>query len=151
MVRTIVVAAMLVAGCTSRNPQICSSDMPDRVAYVVPRSTLQVQENVKGCVSHWAARLSFGEDSAETTARAALAACRDGFSDMQQQASFENKTLDFDRFTDEMFEIALFRVVQNRAGNCGIPEVGELPPLDKSENHLIIERDAKQQILNSYE
>ena len=50
--------SLALAGCSQRNPDICSTEFPDRVAYAPPQSAEQVKSNVKGCVAHWAARLS---------------------------------------------------------------------------------------------
>lgn len=124
------VAAALVASCGGKQDQICSA-IPDRVAYAPPHTAAQVRENVNRCVQHWAARLSLGSDPAAIVARAAVAACQEGLDDALAYAGDNSDEGERRAWEGRLYNLALFRAVQQRAGDCGIPPLGEMPEPDK--------------------
>lgn len=126
----IISGALVLTGCNEKQREICSP-IPDRIAYAPPFNAAQVRENVNRCVQHWAARLSFSSDPAETVAKAAIAACKEGMDDALSFAGGEPVEYDAGPWEKRLYDLALFRAVQQRAGDCGIPELGEMPPPDK--------------------
>jgi hypothetical protein len=93
----------------------------------------EMNENSEACVEHWAARLSFGQDRADIAAEAALGACGVGISEAQVMGRIVDKLDDTaaeqakrDREA-YLKRRAIFRIVQTRSGDCGIPEIGSLP------------------------
>lgn len=130
----IALAALLIGGCgDDRDGNICDADFPSRIGYAPPMNGEQVQDNARRCVQHWAARLSFSNESAITVAKAAVAACREGLDDVRMYALAEREPLDFSAYETRLMDLALFRAVQQRAGDCGIPELGEMPPPEKGQ------------------
>jgi len=133
-------AAFALVGCGAaddKQSNICSS-YPPRIVHVVPSTASETAENAQSCVQHWSGRLAFSKDPADTVVRAAYAACDGGIADVSTFAKFEP---DFDEaaWREQTARLALFRVVQQRAGDCGIPDLGEMPsisaaPEKKSQN-----------------
>lgn len=134
MVRTtsVILMASLIAGCSDDKARnICSSEYPARIAYAPAIDGPQVRENVSRCVQHWAARFSLSDASATEVAKAALGACREGLDDARLYEAENPQPLDWAAYESRLTELALYRAVQQRAGNCGIPDLGEMPRPEK--------------------
>lgn len=115
--------ALMVVGCADNrpNPMVCSNSIfPARTPEQNPTTFIQVRTNAEACIEHWAVRLSLGNDSAEVVAKAAIGACRSGINDMLVRSGAH--ATDLALWEKVMEERALFRVVQQRAGHCGLPD-----------------------------
>lgn len=127
---TIAIMTMFLTSCGSsspfgtRNGDVCS-DFPPRIVHMPADNTPEISQNAEACVQHWAARLSLGSDRADLVAQAALGACRPGIQDLHSRSNFDERSRQINE--RRLREMALFRVIQQRAGNCGVPEIGELP------------------------
>lgn len=122
----------LLAGCADEKARnICSAEYPARIAYAPAIDGPQVRENANRCVQHWAARFSLSRDSATEVARAALGACREGLDEAKIYSEADAEPFDWKAYESRMMELALYRAVQQRAGDCGIPELGEMPLPEK--------------------
>jgi hypothetical protein len=78
------------------------------------------------CVHKWAYRLSRAPDPAQTVADATVAACADAIAwqvnnGAEKDASPPERKVLGDQIMVSARELALFHVVQSRAGNCEIP------------------------------
>ncbi len=118
--------AILLTGCDSvqRNNDVCWSSFIPRVSHLVPVGYEQTRENVSGCMAHWAARLSLSEETPADVVQAATFACEGAFDDMR---AAPGPMGDPDGDIEKMRRDAYFIVVRQRAGNCGIPELGPIP------------------------
>lgn len=119
MVRTAALILLpLVAACNQANDGICSPVM-ERIQVITPIMGAEVRQNARACVEHWAARLSVGNEPVSVVVGAAMGACHDGLVDGEHDLSETDRRI----WRDGLRSIAQFRAVQQRAGNCGIPEV----------------------------
>lgn len=121
MVRSAALIGIAVlAGCKQGDPNICNSSFPARYAYMPAISTEEIEENAYRCAMHWGARLSLGSDAADLVAQAAVANCDE---QLRPEGSPERQNQ-----TNRLYRAALFAATQRRAGDCAIPDLGELPP-----------------------
>ena len=119
MVRAAVIGlALALAGCKQANDDICSPVM-SRIQVITPITGDDIRANVRACVEHWAARLSLSNEPVAVVVKATMGACHDGIVDgergLQVAQSFEWK--------QTLESLATFRAVQQRAGNCGVPDL----------------------------
>lgn len=106
------------------NDDVCSS-YPPRIVHLPADSPEKIRDNLDSCVQHWAARLSLGNDPAETVAQAAVVACKPGITDLIAELPVQIGTRN--AIEESLRDLALFRAVQQRAGKCGIPDLGPHP------------------------
>ena len=75
-------------------------------------------------MAHWAARLSLGNETPADVVQAATFACEGAINEMRANPGPMD---DPDADVERMRRDAFFIVVQQRAGNCGIPDLGPIP------------------------
>lgn len=112
--------ALCVVGCSEGNPNICSR--PPAVWDGLTRQAV-----TEGCLHRWAYRLARAPGPNPEIAEAALSACEDSVLMLAGQRA-EQYRVPADQLAEnteaakqEMRRLALFHVVQARAGDCPIP------------------------------
>lgn len=129
MKRLALLLPLVLTSCSGPNPDVCWSkyDFPDRYPHGFPDNLAEYRDASKACVEHWAARLSLGRDRPDFIARAALTACRSAIDATAFAAIRERIDFDANAWRSELTETAIYRSVQQRAGNCGVPDLGKDP------------------------
>eukprot|EP01035_Chromulina_nebulosa_P006772 gene6772-9150_t len=129
-----------MAGCGNANERICSTPpaledslklrdsgpAPDPVLAALRQGAF-----TRSCVHRWAYRIAAAPDSATTVAKAVVAGCRDAkdrWDALDYEANRSTDMLPSNRdgraitrsafHNEELEDLALFSVVQARAGNC---------------------------------
>ena len=112
---------LCVSACSSHNdPNICTSPAP----LWAPRTRADVAQN---CVHRWSYRLARAPGPNPEIAVATLGACDEAFDywaeDRRRRENLPNERLPEIKqaIRQQMQQLALYRVVQARAGNCDVP------------------------------
>lgn len=127
--------SLAVAACSQGGERICSPPLPLSAAHdklIVSQGVAEVlaaREAAEACVHRWGYRLASAPDAAETVARAVVAGCDDApaYSLQARTALLQKHNMAFDGGSmvaerERLKGLALFRVVQARAGRCPVPE-----------------------------
>lgn len=125
-----IVVSLALASCGPRpDPAICST--PPAISTETPGP--MPWPNARGCVHRWAYRLAGSADPSDRVAEAAMGGCRDAIDKIVVEHLAEGGTLPArepltGRIVDEraaVFQelrtLALFHVLQARAGHCSVP------------------------------
>jgi hypothetical protein len=123
---------LLVTGCSSQSrfgqdDRICSIPLGPPPA--AAKNLYEQMAVTERCIHAWSYRLARAPGGNREIAEAALGGCRDAIireanfllAVEKQQVTFENEQAAFERLRRPYFDMALFHVVQARAGNCDIP------------------------------
>ena len=139
MVRFLVLGASIVlAGCGSGNGDICTAPVTLEKAMAAIGQPYQANVGVTeaaqrsmryadfatACVHRWSYRLAKSPDSATTVADAVVAGCDvplRNWSVARSEAFTDYRTNAYEATQAELRNLALFHVVQARAGNCPVP------------------------------
>lgn len=127
--------SLAVAACGSGGDRICSPPLPLSAAHdklIASQGVAEViaaREAAEACVHRWAYRLASAADPAEVVARAVVAACDDApaYNLRARAGLLQKNNMPFDGGAmvaegERLKGLALFRVVQARAGRCPVPE-----------------------------
>lgn len=118
MVRKAALVGLAVLfGCDQADDRVCSP-YPPRIMYNNPTKPGEIASNAHSCVLHWAARLSLSNERADIAADAAIGACRGALTDYAMSVD----PAPIVEREKSLREEALFRIVQQRAGKCGVPD-----------------------------
>ncbi len=116
-----------LVSCNSSNPDVCSSISYLDVGKANDRFVAnKLPDPPEQCVHRWSYRLASASGSNIEIARAAVAACKEPieFAAMPANRAGEPDPAAYDQAVKEVradvFEQALFRVVQARAGKCKV-------------------------------
>jgi hypothetical protein len=110
-------AAVTVSGC-DRNQTERAQD--GRICLNPPR--VEKSGGWGDCVHRWAYRLARSPDPAEVVAKAAVTACASDIAWQFNNAEPEQRERLLEDINRSAPQLALFHVVQARAGNCNVPE-----------------------------
>ena len=132
--KSLALACVILAGCDEfaprQNHSICSTPPAlDVLTSTAAKTPNEQAELTKTCVHRWSYRLAGAPGSNREIADAVIGACREA---VDRELSLYIETSEGGMKMDEIsrlrsrlesnyLEIALFRVVQSRAGNCKIP------------------------------
>lgn len=122
MVRKAVVgAALLLAGCSESNPNICASfDGEAEDATRGMSGDVKQYLVARSCVTKWAGRLSYSKESAPTVADAAIGACSEAIRYQFLDQNPEEQLRSTVASKRSLRERAIFIATMNRAGNCRV-------------------------------
>lgn len=107
-----VAAALAATSCNRDNdPRIC----------LKPKEVI-LSGAWEDCVHKWGYRLAVSQDPAEVVAKAVVEACQDAIDWKVNQSILSTQAEVLADIKDRAPKMALFRVVQGRAGRCTVPE-----------------------------
>ncbi|MBO9518070.1 MAG: hypothetical protein J7493_08380 [Porphyrobacter sp.] len=111
----VAVLLLALAGCDGAKDNRTSDN---RICSTPPQP---VSGDWNGCIHKWAYRLAVGDEASEIVAEAVVTACADAIAWQVNNEPENQRTMTLEAINRSAPKIALFRVVQARAGGCQIP------------------------------
>jgi hypothetical protein len=108
----VIASISLLSGCNQAKPD-------DRICSTPPATAPGAWSD---CIHKWAYKMAGAQGANSDVAKASVAACADAIAYQINEAEPEDRAQLLADINRSAPEIALFRVVQARAGHCAIPE-----------------------------
>lgn len=134
LLSTLFLVVLGVVGCTRQNDRICTvptsydGALKEFFGSTGTAEVLAAREAAEACIHRWAYRLAGSPDPAAVVADTAFAGCDDipavNVRSRMALARSNNMILDeetAEREAQRLKRLALFHVVQARAGHCDVP------------------------------